>query len=136
MKRFLEVALAHRLLTLVIVATVASLSLPGSAAAQPGSVAWGQGQPVGGVGQVSGSGTYKAALGNKATAVQMTAVLIGGGAPSTVVGAAPAGGNWGPITIKNLPKGQYVVQAQVTFTNILTGKEFPIVSPTVIVTVQ
>jgi hypothetical protein len=46
MRRILREAMTHRLMALVILATVSSLSLPGSAPAQTNSVSWGAGQPT------------------------------------------------------------------------------------------
>jgi hypothetical protein len=134
MRRFWQERIDLRLLTLLSLATVA-LSLPGFAlaAGTANQVLWGSGQPKASKGQISGSGTYVAAQGWTITGITMSAVPTGGGQVQTVAGAAPAGGNWGPITITGLAPGQYTVYAIGTFKS--ENQTQYISSSTVIITV-
>lgn len=98
------------------------------------TVSWGAGQPTTAKGQVSGSGTYATDTGWNVTACSLNAIPTAGGLSSTAAGPAPTGGNWGPITIKNLATGQYTVWATVIFKDAL-GHTQVINSPTSIVNV-
>src|SRR5579875_3309093 len=108
MRRILKEAMTCRLMALVILATVSSLSLPGSVAAQTNSVSWDSGQPQSPApGKITGSGTYTLAPGWSPQTVILTAIPTNGGEPIIQAGNQPAGGKWGTITMMGVPAGQY-----------------------------
>lgn len=115
MRSFLSGATNHRLLALAVFAIVVSVSLPAYAAAQTNTVSWGQGQPTAGQGTITGSGTYTTAPGFNPSSCSITATPVGGGVAASAVGLQPVLGEWGPITINGLPKGQYAVFATIVF---------------------
>jgi hypothetical protein len=86
----------------------------------PGTVSYAAGDPTIAQGSVSTSknGTYNiTACGYTATACSLLAYPSLGGDitnPLVQVGPAPACGNWGPITVKGLKTGQYLVVGWVT----------------------
>jgi len=135
MRRILKEAMTHRLVALVILATVSSLSLPNSVAAQTNSVSWDNGQPSSPMpGQITGSGTYTLAPGWSPSSVVLIAVPTQGGQPITQPGNQPAGGKWGPITMRGVAKGQYTVYASITFRG--GGNPQNVATPTAILNVN
>jgi hypothetical protein len=91
--------------------------LPAYAVVPAGSVSYGAGSPATpAAGQVTASGTYTVAAGWSVGAPAMSVVPVKGGITYSGVGAPAAGGNWGPVTINNIPKRQYSVNVVITFT--------------------
>ncbi len=110
----------------------------GVGAPVPATVSFAQGDPTAGKGTISVSknGTYTIkVMGYSAQSCGLSAIpMTGGEAPSPGAGPAPAGGNWGPITLTGLSTGQYLVFGQVTIKNGTIT--VPILSPGAIVNVQ
>jgi hypothetical protein len=110
----------------------------GVGAPPPGTCAYGTGDPTAGKGTVStgANGTYQInATGYNPTGCLLLPVpMAGGEIPNPAAGPKPAGGNWGPVTVNNLPTGQYFVVGEVVLSNGTVTVN--ILSPGAVVNVQ
>ena len=102
-----------------LAAIIASAS-PAPAAPPAGGTVYWNAPPTAAKGSVSGSGTWVAAAGyTQVGSAVLYAVPTGGGTFSSAAG--PPGTNpnkWGPLTVTNLPAGQYNIYPVMNFRDI------------------
>jgi hypothetical protein len=103
-------------LALISTSFVLLLGLSSQAYAQ--TISFGANQPVGGKGQISGSGTFDCGCGNTGYQIQMIAVGPIGGQPKSYPGTFDPknaqSGSWN-VTIPNLPVGTYNVSVRLYY---------------------
>lgn len=90
--------------TVLIIFALAAI-FPSKTAAQTNSITI-QPAPTTGAGSVTARGVYTTMAGWNVGMVNLNVVPAAGGLSQQAIGKAPAGGNWGPITITNLNVNQ------------------------------